>query len=132
MNMIKHIAKSTKKKLEHTLKLGMLFLKENLFVLMFVRFVIAQPKPLVIMRIIQNLLKSFGCVLHAIYHIIATINFALNDLARRLRTEMQKSELVCKVQEEESKNSSRLKNKVTKVTAGTNDAWIINLKATLA
>ncbi len=61
----------------------------------------------------------------------------VNDLAKRLLREMQKSELVTKALEGRSKNQLRqmyckIVQLVTKVTERTNDAWIINLRMTLS
>jgi len=47
---------------------------------------------------------------------IESMSFALNDLAKRLRKEMQKSELVSKVREGDPKRFPRLRDKVKKVT----------------
>jgi hypothetical protein len=83
---------------------------------------------------IRNLFTSphVESFLSKLYHkegLLAT----LNDLARKLLREMQKSELVTKALEGSPKRDPRLLNKqVTKVTERTNDAWVINLRTTLA
>lgn len=56
---------------------------------------------------------------------------ALNDLARKLFFEMQKSELVTKAREGDLMWFPRLRDQVIKVTERTNDAWVINLRMTL-
>jgi hypothetical protein len=74
-----------------------------------------------------------GTAQHVTYLTIKNIILTLNDLARKLLLEMQKSELVTKAPEEEPKSFSRLLNKqVIKVTECTNDAWVLNLRATLS
>lgn len=67
--------------------------------------------------------------------IVNAMKITLNDLARKLFREMQKSELVTKALEANPKRFARhvkLIYMVTKVTERTNDAWVINLRSTLA
>jgi len=130
--MTKFMPKITGKNLEQNRKLEERSIAKNLFDLPFVLSVNAFVDLMHIMKIIQNLLKSSGCVLLVIFTIIKEIDFTLIDLARKLRKEMQKSGLTTKALEGNPKRSPRLRNQVNKVTERTNDAWVINLRATLA
>lgn len=59
--------------------------------------------------------------------------YTVNDLTRRPLKGMRKSALATKALEGSSKKEPRHANlirMVTKVTASTNDAWIVNLRST--
>jgi len=132
-NMMRNIIQSIRKELKHVINLSMLFVKRNLFGQIFAIFVKKHASLMGIMRIIPSHLRLFGCVLNAIFITITAIEFTVIDLAKRLRKEMQKSGLVTKALEGDPKRFPRLRNKVIEVTGfRTNDAWILNLRATLA
>jgi hypothetical protein len=94
------------------------------------KFANAKQRFMDTMRITTSLSKSFGCVANVISITINNIDFTLNDLTRRLRKEMRKSELVRKPLEGNPKRFPRQLWLVTKVTERTNDLWIQNLRST--
>lgn len=131
MNMIDRIVKCFQKSRVLEIKLSTRFTLESLPDRQNVNFVKRMAEHMAIIKTILSLLKLSGFALHVIYLTIEPMKTTLNDLARKLLWEMQKSELVTKALEGMSKNFPA-SQEVTKVTERTNDAWIFNLRCTLA